>query len=375
MQNTLIKNGDDNPYYIYDAKKLSRKVRFFSRGFPGKIIYAVKANPLSFVLKEIKKNGIRAFDAASLNEVKLIRGLLPNTEVYFMNPVKSFSSIQQSYHKLNVKNFALDHDDELQKILTATDYAKDLKLHLRMTVSNDSAKIPLTNKFGAKPTEVAHLLTRIKTFSNNIGVSFHNGSQCMNPNSYESSMKSIYDIVLKSGVKIKSFNVGGGFPSEYLNMKPEPLKEYFQKIKKTFAKFKFKNPVKLLAEPGRAIVSDSFSLVVRVELRKGRFLFINDGKFGNLFAAGEPGFSFHVKLLKKEKSSKLISFSLYGPTCDSGDFLKGPFFLPENTDSGDLIELSNLGAYSFTMKTNFNGFLSKTKFFKKKRGKLIELDY
>ena len=374
MKFTSLNNNQDNPYFIYDPKKLSKSAFFFFKEFSGKCIYAVKANPLSFVLKQIKTNGISAFDTASLNEAKLVRGLFPNAEIFFMNPVKSPLSIEQSYFRLNVRNFALDHEDELEKILKATNFAKDLRLHLRISISNNSAKIPLTKKFGAKHSDVGRILSKIRIFSNKVGVSFHNGSQCMEPDSYKKSMNLIHDIVLKSGVDIKYFNIGGGFPSEYTNMKPKPLGEYFRQIKKTFAKFKFKNSVKLLAEPGRAIVSDAFSLVVRVELRKGRFLFINDGKFGNLFAAGEPGFSFPVKLLKKNKSNKLIPFSFYGPTCDSSDFLKGPFFLPENTEVGDLILINNIGAYSFTMRTNFNGFPSKTIFFKKNKATLKEVN-
>ena len=57
-------------------------------------------------------------------------------------------------------------------------------------------------------------------------------------------------------------------------------------------------------------------------------------------------------------SKKLTAYSLYGPTCDSADFMKGPFVLPNNLKEGDYIEIGQLGAYSLTFRTKFNGFYS-----------------
>ena len=71
-------------------------------------------------------------------------------------------------------------------------------------------------------------------------------------------------------------------------------------------------------------------------------------------------------MFRKEKKSKLIPFSFYGPTCDSNDFMKGPFLLPDSINEGDLIELECMGAYSVTMKNNFNGFYSDIKVFEDK---------
>ena len=118
-----------------------------------------------------------------------------------------------------------------------------------------------------------------------------------------------------------------------------------------------KNNMTLIAEPGRALVAECISLIVRVDLRKGNKLYINDGIYGNLHAAGKPGFSFPVRMIsKKNRLMNKVPFSFYGPTCDSNDFMFGPFHLPMNIDEGDFIEIGHLGAYSHTMKTNFNGF-------------------
>ena len=57
-------------------------------------------------------------------------------------------------------------------------------------------------------------------------------------------------------------------------------------------------------------------------------------------------------------SKKLTAFNFYGPTCDSMDYMKGPFLLPNNIREGDYIELGQLGAYGLTFRTKFNGFYS-----------------
>ena len=186
----------------------------------------------------------------------------------------------------------------------------------------------------------------------------------MNPLSYKLAITKTASLIKESNVIVDYFNVGGGFPSKYPGMEPKPLSKYFKVIDTEFSKYFGKNSdVILLSEPGRALVSNSMSLIVRVDLRKKNNLYINDGTYGYMHDAGVTGFTYPVKKFKEEKKSKLIPFSFYGPTCDSNDFMKGPFYLPESIKEGDYIELEQMGAYSITMKSNFNGFYSKPKIF------------
>jgi len=89
-------------------------------------------------------------------------------------------------------------------------------------------------------------------------------------------------------------------------------------------------------------------------------LYLNDGTYGGLFDAGFPGFIYPSKALRVKNSEVLssnnIPFGFYGPTCDSLDSMKGPFYLPENIAEGDYIEIGQLGAYSRSIRTEFNGF-------------------
>lgn len=118
----------------------------------------------------------------------------------------------------------------------------------------------------------------------------------------------------------------------------------------------------LICEPGRSLVAEGGSVVVRVELRKGNKLYLNDGTYGTLFDAGTPGFIFPVKAIRPGGilSTELCEFGFYGPTCDSLDAMKGPFQLPSDIAEGDWIEIGQLGAYGATMRTRFNGFYSDT---------------
>ncbi len=357
----------NNPFFIYKPENLKKKVEYFIKNFPGEVVYAVKTNPSEFILKQIYELGLKSFDVASINEVKLIKTLFKNAQIFFMNPVKSRVAIKKAYFNYGVRNFSLDTDDELEKIVKETNFANDLNLHLRISVSNNFAKINLSRKFGVSGYQAKELLKKTKNYAKKIGVSFHLGSQCMNPNAYKLAIKKTALLIQKSKLKIDFFNIGGGFPSEYPNMKPQPLTKYFNVISKEFSKY-FKNNSKiiLLSEPGRALVSNSMSLILKVNLKKKNTLYVNDGIHGYLHNAGTHGFIYPAKIFRKENKSKLCLFSFYGPTCDANDFIKGPFLLPNSISEGDFIELDEMGAYSVTLKNNFNGFSSDPKVFVKK---------
>tara|TARA_B100000287_G_scaffold7821_1_gene7714 strand:+ start:4312 stop:5424 length:1113 start_codon:yes stop_codon:yes gene_type:complete len=352
------------PFFIYKPDMIKKKVEFFLNYFSGETLYAVKTNPSKFVLKTIYKFGIKSFDVASLTEIKLIKSLFKNAIIYFMNPVKSRYAIKEAYFNYGVKHFSLDSFEELTKIVESTNFPNDLNLHLRISIPNNFSKIKLTKKFGIEGNKAKALLNEIKNLAKNIGVSFHPGSQCMNVKAYKLAINKTVNLIKESDIEINYFNVGGGFPSKYPGMNPDPLKKYFDVINTEFSKYFNKNSKTiLLSEPGRALVSNSMSLIVKVNLRKKNKLYINDGVHGYLHNAGVPGFIYPVKIFRKENKSKLVPFSFYGPTCDSNDYMKGPFFLPDTINEGDYIELEEMGAYSITMKNNFNGFYTEPKVF------------
>ncbi len=350
----------DYPVYCIRTESIRKSTKFFKNNFNGKILYAVKTNPNEKVVKQIISNGIIDFDVASLNEIKLISKIKSDANIYFMHTVKSKESIRSAYFNYGVKSFALDSKDELRKILDATNQAKDLNLYVRIAISNEHAEIDLSRKFGALPSEALGLVRLCKEYSKKLGISFHVGSQCMHKISYSKGINEIGNIIKKTKIIPDIINVGGGFPSIYPDLNPEPLVNYLDEIKKSLIKLKLPKKPEIICEPGRAIVAESGSTIVKVILRKKQNLYINDGTYGSLFDAGFPNFVLPTRMITSGRihSKKLTSFSFFGPTCDSLDFMKGPFLLPNNIKEGDYIELGQLGAYGLTFRTKFNGFYS-----------------
>ncbi len=350
----------EKPIYCIRKKSIQSASTYFRNKFPGKVLYAVKTNPHPEVLKTIVESGIENFDVASIQEIKDIRKIDPNAKCSYMHTIKSRESIKEAYFKYNVKAFSLDTKDELIKIIETTNRAKDLELFVRVAVSNEHAEIDLSKKFGASISEATGLLRLTKQYAKKIGLSFHVGSQCMHPISYIKGIADIGNIIKKTKIIPDYINIGGGFPAIYPDLVPQSLDNYFEEIKKSLANLKLVRLPEILCEPGRALVAESGSTIVRVNLRKKQKLYINDGTYGTLFDAGTPNIVYPSRLIKNRKiiSKKLTAFDFYGPTCDSMDYMKGPFLLPNNIKENDYIELGQLGAYGLTFRTQFNGFYS-----------------
>lgn len=344
------------PTYIFRPKILDSAIVTFQQEFSAKLLYAVKTNPSSLVLNQLLERGMTAFDVASIQEIETVLSLDRNAALYFMHPIKPRAAIRQAYFDYGVRHFSLDSLEELEKIQQETKQASDLHLHVRLAIPNAYAEMNLSEKFGAVLNEAHHLLIATRKVAQGLGVSFHVGSQCMHPDAYRVGIHMANQVIDNAKVSVDYFNVGGGFPSTYPGLTPPPIKDYFTVIEEEFASIN--RGYQLLAEPGRAIVAECMSLVVRVDLRRDNKLYINDGTYGGLFDAGVPNFIFPTRMLgaSETENLSLSPFSFYGPTCDSLDFMKGPFYLPSTIKEGDYIEIGQLGAYSQTLATTFNGF-------------------
>tara|TARA_B100000965_G_scaffold156410_1_gene130340 strand:+ start:3975 stop:5153 length:1179 start_codon:yes stop_codon:yes gene_type:complete len=350
----------EKPVYCIRKKSIQVASKFFQEKFAGKILYAVKTNPNKEILKTIIQSGIKQFDVASVEEIKNIKQIDPNLRCSYMHTVKSRENIREAYFNYGVRDFSLDTKEELIKILESTNNAKDLNLFVRVAVSNEHAEIDLSKKFGALTSEAMGLLRLAKANSKKVGLSFHVGSQCMHPISYAKGISEIGNIIKRTKIVPDYINVGGGFPTIYPDLVPQSMESYFEEIKNSLAKLKLQKMPEILCEPGRAIVAESGSTIVRVNLRKKQKLYINDGTYGTLFDGGVPNIVYPTRLITNGRviSKKLTSFDFFGPTCDSMDYMKGPFLLPNNIKENDYIELGQLGAYGLTFRTQFNGFFS-----------------
>lgn len=342
---------------------LTRNAKWFLKNFPGKVLYSVKSNPDASVISTLYKAGLRHFDVASIWEISHIASMFPDAKLYYMHTVKNREAIRKAYFDYGVRDFSLDTPHELQKIREETKYAKDLNLFVRIAVPNVYSELDLSGKFGVSVKDAVRLIKQTRKFAKNLGVSFHVGSQCMHPSAYYNAVTLVKTMLEKAKVQIETLDVGGGFPSVYPGMIPPTLDRYIEEITAAVKMLPQDKEPGLWCEPGRAMVAESSSLVVKVELRKEQMLYINDGVYGSLFDAGTPNFIYPTRVIRLngKPSSNLIPFGFYGPTCDSIDKMKGPFYLPEDIDEGDYIEIGQLGAYGRAMQTNFNGFQSDLK--------------
>ena len=199
--NELVNNIKPvDPVYCVRPNSIKSACGWFKNNFPGKILYAVKTNPLEKIIKYIGENGIDRFDVASINEIKLIRKIFPKARGYYMNTIKSREHIKEAYFNYNIRDFAFDTKDELQKIIEATNNSKDLILYLRVSISNEHAEIDLSQKFGSLPSEALGLLRLAKAHSKKVGLSFHVGSQCMHPISYAKGIQDLGNIIKKTKI-------------------------------------------------------------------------------------------------------------------------------------------------------------------------------
>lgn len=353
----IAKSRPVDPVTLVRPHAAARAARFFVEKFPGRSMYAVKANPSPDLLKVLWDNGITHYDTASIAEVRLVKATLPGATCCFMHPVKSEEAIAEAYFVHDVKTFSLDSMEELAKIVRATDGAADLTLCVRLRVSSEYAKLSLGSKFGVGPGESKELLIATRQVADALGICFHVGSQTMSPDAYTNAMERARAAIVEAAVTVDVIDVGGGFPSAYPGMTPPPLERFFETIHRAFESLPISYSAELWAEPGRSLSAEYASVVVRVERRRGTELYINDGAYGTLFDAAHIGWKYPVQLLREPDSdARDMDFAFWGPTCDDMDYMQGPFPLPADTVAGDYFEIGMLGAYGSAMRTAFNGF-------------------
>jgi ornithine decarboxylase len=349
----------EKPVIAVRLHAATRAARWFGENFPGETLYAVKANDSPSTLAALFNAGIRHFDVASLPEVRAIAAL-PGAVMHVMHPVKPRRFIAEAYHDFGVRTFALDSAAELEKIEAATGNAKDLTLIVRVACASTYSEISLEGKFGAPWGEAPGLIRRARQRAETAGVTFHAGSQMMCPVGYGQVLRDVSRQIVRAATLVDVIDVGGGFPSCYPGMEPPALESYMDEIRAAFDNMAVGYSCQLWSEPGRALVAEAESVIVKVDARRGDTLYINDGAFGTLYDAAHCKWVFPARAYSAEGEPmgerNLVPFGLYGPTCDSADYLPGPFMLPESVGEGDFIEIGNIGAYGRVMAGHFNGY-------------------
>ena len=352
------------PVYCLFPQKFQVAAKRFLDGFPGDAMYAVKANPVPQVLELVHAAGIRHFDTASLGEVELVKGLFPDAICHFMAPVRLPGHAKAAFEKFGVTDYVVDCDYELDKLIAETKYPEKLRIFVRLVTQLGGALLELSSKFGTTPDEAARLLARVKELGAQPCLTFHVGSQCLSSFSYGQAIEIARRAIDKSGIKIAALDIGGGFPAQYNNNDVPPYHWYFDTIREALATLE-RDDLRILCEPGRALVAEGLSLITQVVLRKGDRLFLNDGTYGSFDELTLPGWNadYPARVFTVDAKSRVLPlpgavkpFRVYGPTCDTLDVLPRPQMLPDGIGPGDFIVFDAIGAYSAAVRTTFNGF-------------------
>ena len=354
-----------DPVYVIFPEKFRVAAKRFIDSFPGDTLYAVKANPALHVLDQVYGAGIRHFDTASLAEIELVHSRYPEAQCHFMAPVRAAGAAKIAYEKHAVRDFVVDCDFELDKLLAETSGAKDLRIFVRIATLLGGAVLELSSKFGTTPDDAARLLKRVQAAGAAPAVTFHVGSQCLSPFSYAQAIEMARRTATIAGVEIEALDIGGGFPGPYSGNDVPPYHWYFDTIREALATLPQEKKISVLCEPGRALVAEGLSLITQVILRKGDKLYINDGIYGSFDELTLPGWSadYHLQVFALDGKGRALTqpagqspFRVYGPTCDTLDVLPRPLMLPETIGPGDFIVFESIGAYSVAVRTDFNGF-------------------
>ncbi|WP_182084168.1 type III PLP-dependent enzyme [Aureimonas sp. ME7] len=347
------------PVFCMIPSELRKAAEGF-KGLPARALYAVKCNPHPFVLDTLYQAGIRDFDVASLEEVRLIDALFGKAAgQFFNNPVKTREAIRVASRDFAMRFYTVDCEAEVEKILEEAGPGGDLIIAVRLATPSREARYALSTKFGAPPAEAAELLRLIDRRGVKTGISFHVGSQCLSPDAFGAALELAGKVAKKSGVPLSVLNVGGGFPAPYPGDDPAPLQRYIAEIIHGRGRLGLRSGCMLMCEPGRSLVATGGSVVAQVVVRRGQTIFLNDGVFGSLQELGHPKENRPVRIVRPDgppASARTAAFKVFGPTCDSNDVLGAPFHLPDDVREGDWLEIGMMGAYSLSMRTRFNGF-------------------
>src|SRR5262245_22837394 len=349
-----VKDGYDKPFLLIDSSIIREKARRFALAMPRvRAHYAVKANPDPRVVKVVIEEG-GGFEIASVAELDLlIAESVPAADIFYSNPVKSRDHIAYAAAK-GVEWYVIDSLEELRKIHSIK---ADAKLYLRIDTPNIGSDWPLAGKFGAHTSEVRDIVVMAARLKADLaGVACHVGAQCRNPENWRVGIekaRAIFDHMAKAGLNPRLLNIGGGFPVRHV--KPIPAIEVIGEVVNR-ALEAFPAKVKVIAEPGRFLVSDAGYFVCRImgtaTRANKRWMHLDAGLFGGIIETAE-GLKYKIRT---DRAGPDIPWNVAGPTCDSIDVVMRDEPLPSDLQEGDYLYLRNAGAYTTAYASNFNGF-------------------
>ena len=348
------------PVYCIYPQVYIDAAREFVNGFPGRVLYAVKANDHPEVVRLLHSGGVQHFDCASLPEIELVYRECPGATPYFMIPARLRGAARAAQERFGARHFMIDHANGLQPLADEIDMSRAV-VFVRMATHHASAMQELSSKFGAPPEAVPGLLEAVATHGAEPALAFNVGTGVTSPDAYSYAIDLAAQVLEKAAMRVRLVDIGGGYARSYPGFPVPPIGDYFAAIAEAARQLPLAANGELLGEPGRALAAPGLSAVVEVLLRKDDRLYLNDGMYGIFWELRFRGHDrYPVRAFRdgSEHGGRLRAFRLFGPTCDATDVLPGAVDLPDDIRPGDHLEFSEIGAYSLAGRTRFNGHYS-----------------
>lgn len=352
------------PYLLLDTTIAVNQLHSLQNAFrETQIFYAVKANPEPRLIRRLAENG-SSFDVASLREIDLclLEGVEPH-RLSYGNTIKKAKDIAYAYLS-GVRLFVFDSEAELHKL---AENAPGSDVVCRLLASSAGAQWPLSRKFGCSPDMAVALLVKARDLGlNPVGISFHVGSQQLDPGRWDPSIAEaakVFESLRAEDIHLDLLNCGGGFPVEY-DEPVEPIQAFAEAILRSVRRHFGQAPPRLVIEPGRYIAAGAGVLRAEVVLvahksfqDEVRWVYLDIGRFGGL--AETEGEAIRYRIMTDHDGGPTGPVRIAGPTCDSVDILyqTTPYRLPMALKPGDQVEILSTGAYTTTYSSvGFNGF-------------------
>lgn len=349
----LKRHRPDHAVMYFSPMVLQRQARRFLDGFPGLVTYAVKANSRPEVLVNLVAAGIGGFDVASPSEMRAVRDACPDAVLHYNNPVRSPVEVAEAV-RAGVCSASIDSVSELDKLAPLG----PIEVSVRLALPVKGAAYDFGEKFGVGPDAAVDLLRAVVARGYTPAITFHPGTQCRDPEAWVAYIRVASEVAERAGVTLARLNVGGGFASHWRGPAPD-LERVFARIGEAVRERFLQSPA-LVCEPGRALVAEAFTLATQIKaLRPNGAVFLNDGIYGALSELRDICGNDRVQVVSPDgqpRTGQPISRVAFGPTCDSLDRLPEPVPFPEDTQEGDYVLFSGMGAYSLAIATRFNGY-------------------
>ncbi|XP_055979419.1 antizyme inhibitor 2 [Sorex fumeus] len=365
--------GEVAAFFVADLGAVVRKHFGFLKCLPRvRPFYAVKCNSCPGVLKVLAELGL-GFSCANQAEMELVQRLgIPASKIIYANPCKQIAQIKYAA-KHGVQLLSFDNTLELAKVVKSHPGAK-LVLSIATTDSHSLSRLSL--KFGASLKSCRHLLENAKkNHAEVVGVSFHVGSDCPDPQAYAQSIadaRLVFEMATELGHRMHILDLGGGFPGV------EGPKVRFEEIASVISSaldlyFPEGCGVDILAKLGRYYVTSAFTLAISIMAGKEVLLdqpgreeetgstpktmvyYLPEGVYGSfnsvLFDNTCPS---PIPQKKPSSEQPLFSSSLWGPAREGCDCIAEGLWLPQ-LRVGDWLVFENMGAYTLGTGSLFGG--------------------